>query len=69
MVKSLRLSLEYLNEVRDFYFDEEPMKLLWFYIFAVIIWFYFLVALIELGMLGSCTGFIFFWIYLLISKS
>ena len=27
MVKSLRKSLEYLNEVRDFYFEEEPFKI------------------------------------------
>ncbi|CDW73557.1 dynamin-1-like protein [Stylonychia lemnae] len=28
MVKSLKQGLEYLNEVRDFYFDEEPIKLI-----------------------------------------
>ena len=27
MVKSLRKSLEYLNEVRDFYFEEEPFRM------------------------------------------
>lgn len=26
MVKNLELCMEYLNEVREFYFDEEPMK-------------------------------------------
>jgi len=27
MVKSLRQGLEYLNEVRDFYFDDEPLRI------------------------------------------
>jgi hypothetical protein len=25
-VKNLKMSLDYLNEVRDFYFDEEPIR-------------------------------------------
>jgi dynamin 1-like protein len=27
MVKNLGMCMEYLNEVRDYYFEEEPMKL------------------------------------------